>query len=192
MDLSLALSEAIRMIWEDEDWVKILDYEQVPFRCRRCHEYGHLFQECPLNHPKKSVDKASNPVDPSFSKVTACKRGNRKQEHQYSFKKINSSNYFEILGNHVGKSLDSRSPKGNPSISEVVQPSSRLSFAPIFSKDLLKGKTQQEARSEIEATDTLPQSELLDESKDMDIGELYLEGIEKSCSYKVKGYVPQE
>ena len=40
--------------------------------------------------------------------------------------------------------------------------------------------------------DNFPQSELLDESKDMDIGELDIEGIEKACSDKVKGYVPQE
>jgi hypothetical protein len=26
--------------------VQILDYEGVPFRCRRCHEYGHVFMDC--------------------------------------------------------------------------------------------------------------------------------------------------
>ena len=40
--------------------------------------------------------------------------------------------------------------------------------------------------------DTFPQLELLDESEEMDISELDLEGIEKSCSDNVKGYVPQE
>ena len=40
--------------------------------------------------------------------------------------------------------------------------------------------------------DNFPQSKLLDEFEDMDISELVLEGIEKSCSDKVKGYVPQE
>ena len=52
MDLSKALPEAIRMIWDDEDWMQNLDYEQIPFRCRRCHEYGHLFRECSLNESK--------------------------------------------------------------------------------------------------------------------------------------------
>jgi hypothetical protein len=26
--------------------VQILDYEGVPFRCRRCHEYGHIIKDC--------------------------------------------------------------------------------------------------------------------------------------------------
>jgi hypothetical protein len=26
--------------------VQILDYEGVPFRCRRCHEYGHIVMDC--------------------------------------------------------------------------------------------------------------------------------------------------
>jgi hypothetical protein len=24
-----------------------LDYECVPFRCRRCHDYGHTLSKCP-------------------------------------------------------------------------------------------------------------------------------------------------
>jgi hypothetical protein len=26
--------------------VQILDYEGVPFHCRRCHEYGHIVKDC--------------------------------------------------------------------------------------------------------------------------------------------------
>ena len=37
--------------------------------------------------------------------------------------------------------------------------------------------------------DILQQEEVLDEIEDMNIGELDLEGIEKSCSEKDKGYV---
>ena len=73
MDLSKALLEEIRFLWEVEEWLQNLDYEQVPFRCRRCHEYGHLFRECPLNHPKKLVDKVFDPADPGFSKVSSRK-----------------------------------------------------------------------------------------------------------------------
>ena len=73
MDLSKALPEAIRLLWDDDEWIQNLDYEQVPFRCRRCHEYGHLFRECPLNHPKSLVNKVLNPSDPGFSKVSSRK-----------------------------------------------------------------------------------------------------------------------
>ena len=27
---------------------QILDYVGVPFKCRRCHEVGHLYKHCPL------------------------------------------------------------------------------------------------------------------------------------------------
>jgi len=36
------------------------------------------------------------------------------------------------------------------------------------------------------------QTDFLEESEEMDIGDLDLEGIEKACSDKALGYVPQE
>ena len=98
MDLSKALLEAIKLLWDDDEWIQNLDYEQVPFRCHRCHEYGHLFRECPMNHPKPLVNKVLNPADLGFSKVSSRKRGNKKQDPQDLAKKINNSNSFENLG----------------------------------------------------------------------------------------------
>ena len=37
-------------------WVQQLDYESIPFRCRVCHEYGHLLRQCPRNLNSKGVD----------------------------------------------------------------------------------------------------------------------------------------
>lgn len=34
-----------------------MDYEHIPFRCRRCHEYGHLFKQFPLNATEESVER---------------------------------------------------------------------------------------------------------------------------------------
>jgi hypothetical protein len=34
--------------------VQILDYEGVPFQCRRCHEYGHVFMDC-LNSMRGAI-----------------------------------------------------------------------------------------------------------------------------------------
>ena len=36
--------------------VQQLDYEYLPFRCRICHEYGHLLRQCPRNLNSKGVD----------------------------------------------------------------------------------------------------------------------------------------
>ena len=56
MDLSRELPEAISLNWEDEEWIQPIDYEQLPFRCRHCHEYGHLGRDCP-----KLKTKAGDP-----------------------------------------------------------------------------------------------------------------------------------
>jgi hypothetical protein len=38
----------------DEEWIQNIDYEQIPFRCRRFHEHGHLIRECPLNKKQEA------------------------------------------------------------------------------------------------------------------------------------------
>jgi hypothetical protein len=48
MNVSGALLEAISLEFKDEEWIQNIDYEQIPFRCRRCHEHGHLIRECPI------------------------------------------------------------------------------------------------------------------------------------------------
>ena len=140
MDLSWALLESIRMIWEDEYWVQNLDYEQVHFRCHRCHKYGRLFQECTLNNPKKNSGKESDPLDPGFTKVDSRKKGNRKKEHQDSFKKMNNSNPFEILGNHEGEYSKPRNHLGNPPSSVVGYPTLIRAMDQENTNDIAEGR----------------------------------------------------
>ena len=45
------LLEGINLRWEDEDWFQSLDYEHIPFKCRRCHEHGNLFRDCLKKNP---------------------------------------------------------------------------------------------------------------------------------------------
>jgi hypothetical protein len=35
MDVSEALPEAISLEFRDEEWIQSIDYEKIPFRCRR-------------------------------------------------------------------------------------------------------------------------------------------------------------
>lgn len=42
------------------NWIQTLDYEHVSFRCKRCHVYGNLFHEFPLNEPKKVTREVKN------------------------------------------------------------------------------------------------------------------------------------
>jgi hypothetical protein len=48
MNISKALPGSVTLEYQDEDWQQTLDYEHIPFRCRRCHEHGHLYRDCPL------------------------------------------------------------------------------------------------------------------------------------------------
>ena len=76
LDISQDLPKAIELTHDDEDWVQAIDYEQLPFRCRKCHEHDHLFREFPLNNPpKKSAASSDSKDGEGFTKVTNRKRG---------------------------------------------------------------------------------------------------------------------
>ena len=47
IDLSRPLPDAVEMCVGSHSWMQQLDYETLPFRCRLCHEYGHLLRRCP-------------------------------------------------------------------------------------------------------------------------------------------------
>ena len=69
MDLSKDLPEAVCLNWEDEEWIQKIDYEQLSFKCRNCHEHGH-FQR---NYPKaQREDKEEGEVWQKFKKGKAA------------------------------------------------------------------------------------------------------------------------
>jgi hypothetical protein len=53
LNIAKPLPGSIVLEYQDEDWIQTIDYEHIPFRCRKCHEHGHLFRECPLNALRK-------------------------------------------------------------------------------------------------------------------------------------------
>ena len=86
--------------------MKTLDYEKIPSHCCRCHEYGHIFREFPMNEPKVKSRKEGNRVDQGFTKVSSRKGGSRKPENQEVHKKIATSNTFEVLENQEEEILE--------------------------------------------------------------------------------------
>ena len=46
IDLGKGLPEAIKLKVEDWTHIQQLDYEQIPFKCKLCHEYGHFSNRC--------------------------------------------------------------------------------------------------------------------------------------------------
>lgn len=48
MDVSGALREAIKLDFHDEFWLQLVDYEQIPLKCKHYHAHSHLIRECLL------------------------------------------------------------------------------------------------------------------------------------------------
>ena len=44
-DLFAALPNEVILEVLDEEWVKTVDYEHIPFRYHKFHEHGHLFKD---------------------------------------------------------------------------------------------------------------------------------------------------
>jgi hypothetical protein len=79
MDVSGALLEAISLEFRDEEWIQDIDYEQIPFICRRCHEHGHLIRECPLNKKQEAENPKPQQDEDGFIKLNPINRENKKK-----------------------------------------------------------------------------------------------------------------
>ena len=47
VDLRKGLPDNIRLIYKQQNWLQVLDYENTAFRCRLCRQTGHLQSSCP-------------------------------------------------------------------------------------------------------------------------------------------------
>ena len=46
VDLEVVLPEAIKLTIANWSYIQELDYEQILFKCRFCHEYGYFARNC--------------------------------------------------------------------------------------------------------------------------------------------------
>eukprot|EP00253_Pinus_taeda_P024996 PITA_24996 len=102
MHLEKALPESISLFHDDYERTQPLDYEHVPFHCRKCHALGHLFRDCPLNAHTQASEPAGRANHEGFTKVTSRKRSHkkpssRKKPHQDAASIPSMSNSFEAL-----------------------------------------------------------------------------------------------
>ena len=104
MQLDKALPDAVSLFHDDFEWIQPLDYEHVPFRCRRFHAHRHIFRDFPLNTQylgKEAEDKA----EPSgFTKVPSRRKHNKKpstagKKPSRSANISSTSNSFVVLSN---------------------------------------------------------------------------------------------
>jgi hypothetical protein len=74
VDLEVGLPEAIKIKVGSWTHVQVLDYEQLPFKCHKCHVYGHFARGCPnKGEPEKGKEDGWNQV--KRSKKTHKKTG---------------------------------------------------------------------------------------------------------------------
>jgi hypothetical protein len=79
MDVSGALPEAISLEFRDEEWIQRIDYDQILFRCRICHEHGHLLRECPLKKKQEAENTKLQQDENGFVKPNHKGRGSKRQ-----------------------------------------------------------------------------------------------------------------
>jgi hypothetical protein len=73
-----ALREAIILEFGDEEWIQSIDCDQIPFKCRICHEHGHLFIEFPLNKKQEAENTKIQHDEDGFIKPNHRNRENKK------------------------------------------------------------------------------------------------------------------
>jgi len=102
MRLDKALPDSVSLSHDDYEWIQPLDYEHVPFRCRKCHAHGHLFRDHPLNIKAPVSDPSNMSAQEGFTKVHNRKRAHKKpapgrKPPQDSASFPSTSNSFKIL-----------------------------------------------------------------------------------------------
>jgi hypothetical protein len=101
VDLEVGLPEAIKLKVGAWNHLQKLDYEQLPFKCRGCHEYGHFLRNCP-KAPPTTTGKEGEEGWQQARKGRSRARGPRREEADPQKSKPTEApgkeNSFHILG----------------------------------------------------------------------------------------------
>ena len=111
VDLNNPLPDSMEICMGASSWIQQLDYETLPFRCRICHEYGHLYRYCPRTKPptvaapgppgkdKGKANSSMGPVDSEgFTQVKSRNKGKGKKRAGRDRQTDDTFNRFETLG----------------------------------------------------------------------------------------------
>jgi hypothetical protein len=95
MDISKALPGSIMLEYQDDDWNQTIDYEHIPFHCRKCHEHDHLFRDCPLNATATKINESKQ--KDGFANVTGRRKNPSRKQNQSTIPKIPTKNSYDVL-----------------------------------------------------------------------------------------------
>jgi hypothetical protein len=138
VDLEVGLQEAIKLKVGDWQHYQKLDYEQLTFKCRGCHKYGHFHRNCPKD-PNKEKDNGEEWQQPRRGRASSKAKGPRNEKtnptqskEQGNQPETTTSNRFRGLDPEIEKSAG-ESPQELP-IAKVEQwkatPNSREELMP--------------------------------------------------------------
>lgn len=60
------LAKSITLRYKEYVIEQPLDYELLPFRCHRCHEYGHLVRDCPMRRRRRRTQSREEETEGSW------------------------------------------------------------------------------------------------------------------------------
>ena len=81
VDLEVGLPEAINLTIADWTYVQELDYEQLPFKCRFCHGYGHFARSCKKKVEEEAVkEKGDEWIQ--VQKTKSANQGNKEKKQK--------------------------------------------------------------------------------------------------------------
>jgi hypothetical protein len=80
--LEKGLPEPIQLTLDGWTYIQIVDYEQLPFKCKSCHEYRHFTKNCPKAIQENPKNKALDQWHPAKRKRAMNKPGNRQHEQK--------------------------------------------------------------------------------------------------------------
>lgn len=115
--LDIGLPKAIKIIVGPLTHVQKLDYEQLPFKCRKCHVYGHFARDCSSNGvEEKWKEEGWNQVKCTKTSHKKTANTNVKAPQTVPAQKPSTEgqgNKFEILGSEIMISQEAEIPKEN-------------------------------------------------------------------------------
>ena len=95
VDLEKGLPKSINLSIDGWNHLQTVDYEQIPFKCKYCHEYGHFAKSCPKKPDKSNSEGLQEEGWNVVSGKKTAKNTTTKQPHILS--KSASENRFEAL-----------------------------------------------------------------------------------------------
>jgi len=127
VNLEKGLPEAIKLSLGDWSHIQELDYEQIPFKCLRCHAHGHFARNCP-----KAAEEPGPVKEDAFQPVANRRRHPKRKEPidqaptatQAKEATLENKNSFDALKEDEAPELEETAVKDDPPTDESLPESS--------------------------------------------------------------------